>query len=516
MEHRRPLKTPDPLARRAGARWPLPSLTLIVYLAVAVGLGAFALRQQIVYSLHEGQTFFWADLAIPLWTIAIGILCSVSCSLVGCYLVLRRMSLLGDAISHSVLPGLAIAFFLTGRLTGWPMFLGAMVLGILTSVLTQALARIGKVSEDTSMGVVFTSLFALGVVLIMSLARRAHIDAECILYGQIETAAMDLPPPGWPPVPRSVWMLSGTLLATALFVAALWKELKIVAFDPALAAAMGFSVPFIHYSLVAMVAVVSVASFEAVGSILVVAMLIVPAATAALVTDRLSSMMAWAAVFAIVSAIFGYILGAGLATSVAGMMAVVAGVQLAGAVLIGPHYGLVARWLRNLSLSVRIASEDVIAQLYRAEERAKGFRLASGGREGPGATGVGRRESGVGNQKAGIRSQESATGSRESGVSSLVRWLADWHIARANWVQSDSVGNRRLTDAGRTAARNLVRAHRLWETYLDTHFDLPRDHLHDAAERMEHFLDPGLQAELDAELAGVSTDPHGKAIPPPK
>jgi manganese/zinc/iron transport system permease protein len=477
MEHRRQLKSEgalalrEPLAVRQKSRWPLPSLSLIIYLAVAVGLGALVLRQQIVHSLHQGQTFVWADLAIPLWTIAIGILCSVSCALVGCYLVLRRMSLLGDAISHSVLPGLAIAFFLTGRLTGWPMFLGAMVLGILTSVLTQALARIGKVSEDTSMGVVFTSLFALGVVLIMSLARRAHIDAECILYGQIETAAVDLPPPGWPPVPRSIWMLSGTLLVTALFVAALWKELKIVAFDPALAAAMGFSVPFIHYSLVAMV-----------GSILVVAMLIVPAATAALVTDRLSSMMAWAAVFAIVSAIFGYILGAGLATSVAGMMAVVAGVQLAGAVLIGPHYGLVARWLRNLSLSVRIASEDVIARLYRAEERGQG---------------------------PGVRSQESAN-------SPLVQWLADWRISRANWVQSDSLGNPRLTDAGRSAARNLVRAHRLWETYLDTHFDLPRDHLHDAAERMEHFLDPGLQAELDAELAGVSTDPHGKAIPPPK
>ncbi|MCI0359055.1 MAG: metal ABC transporter permease [Planctomycetaceae bacterium] len=467
--------------------WPLQPLSLIAYLAVGVGLGILSLRWQVAESLQAGQVLIWADFTTPLWTIAIGILTNVSCALLGCYLVLRRMSLLGDAISHSVLPGLAIGFLLTGELTGWPMFLGAMVLGVLTSVLTQVIANLGKVSEDTSMGVVFTSLFAVGVVLIMAFARRAHIDAECILYGQIDYAALNLPVANWPQVPAAVWTLSATLAATLLYVLVLWKELKIVAFDPALAAAMGLSVPVVHYSLMAMVACVSVASFEAVGSILVVAMLIVPAATAALVTDRLSWMLAWAATFGIVSAVFGYVLAAATATSVAGMMAVVAGVQLAVAVVLGPNYGLVSRWLRNLSLAVRIASEDVIARLYREEERR--------------------------GQGSGLRVQESGVGSRESGVGGLVRWLAGWRLARENWVLADQVGSLRLTNEGRTAARNLVRAHRLWEAYLDTHFDLPRDHLHDAAERMEHFLDPQLQAELDAELAGVQTDPHGKAIP---
>jgi ABC-type Mn2+/Zn2+ transport system permease subunit len=439
-----------------------------------------ALRWQINQSLIGNQTFLWTNFTTPLWTIAIGILTNVSCALLGCYLVLRRMCLLGDAISHAALLGLAIAFLLTGQLTGWPMFLGAMVIGVLTAFLTQAIAGLGKVSEDTSMGVVFTSLFALGVILVMAFARRAHIDADCILYGQLEYAAVDFPARDLPQIPRSIWGLAATLLATLAFVAVLWKELKIVAFDPALAAAMGFSVPIIHYSLMAMVAGVSVASFEAVGSILVVAMLIVPAATAALVTDRLPWMLAWAATFGIVSAVLGYVLAAASATNVAGMMAVVAGVQLAGAIVLGPHYGLLGRWLRNLALAVRIASEDVIARLYRDEER-------------------------------GI--QGSGVGGRESGVSNLVHWLAGLRLARENWVTADRVGPPRLTDAGRIAARNLVRAHRLWETYLDTHFDLPRDHLHDAAERMEHFLDPALQAELDAELAGVATDPHGKAIP---
>ena len=515
MESLRPPKIPDPVAgdpraARRSSSTPWQWLSLLAYLAVGLGLGLIALRWQVAGSLRPGQSLHWADFATPLWTIAIGILTNVSCALLGSYLVLRRMSLLGDAISHAVLPGLAVAFLLTGQLTGWPMFLGAMVIGVLTSVLTQAISSLGKVSEDASMGVVFTSLFALGVVLIMGFARRAHIDAECILFGQIDYAGTDFPPPEYWQVPRSVWPLGASLLITLAYVFVFWKELKIVSFDPALAAAMGLWVPVVHYSLMAMVAGVSVTSFEPVGSIIVVAMLVVPGATAALVTDRLSWMLAWAATFGVVAAVFGYVLAAALGTSVAGMMAVVAGVQLTGAVILGPQYGLASRWLRNLSLAVRIASEDVIARLYREEERrvqGSGFRvqateLASGGRGTDGAA-VGPPE------VSGVRN-------RESGASRLVRWLADWRLAHRNWVTADRVGSPHLTDAGRSAARNLVRAHRLWETYLDTHFDLPRDHLHEAAERMEHFLDPELQAELDAELAGVATDPHGKAIPPAK
>ncbi|MEX2174753.1 MAG: metal ABC transporter permease [Pirellulaceae bacterium] len=484
--------------RRTSGFW--QPVAWAAYLLLAFAGGGVWLWNHTVAGLGPDAAFDWNLFRLPLWTIAIGSTVNITCALLGCYLVLRRMSLLGDAISHAVLPGLAVAFLLTGSLTGWPMFVGAVVIGILTSVLTQAIAGLGKVSEDTSMGVVFTSLFALGVILVMGFAAQAHIDADCILYGQIEYVAVDLPPPPALPIPRSIWTLASMLLVTLLFVAGLWKELKFVAFDPALAAAMGFSVPAIHYALMAMVAAASVASFEVVGSILVVAMLIVPATAAALVTDRLRWMLAWAAAFGIVSALFGYLAAAQLDTSVAGMMAVVAGLQLTGAVFLSPRHGLASRWLRNLALAVRIASEDVIARLYRLEERGQ-WTGASVGNALRGAPAL------VGDQRSEVRGQE-PTASR------FVRWLAGLRLARRGWITRDRAREPRLTDAGRAAARNLVRAHRLWETYLDTHFDLPRDHLHEAAERMEHFLDPKLQAELDAELAGVSTDPHGKAIPP--
>jgi ABC-type Mn2+/Zn2+ transport system permease subunit/Mn-dependent DtxR family transcriptional regulator len=470
-------------ARGAAPRaWP-PGIGLASYLALALALGGGWLEAEVAASLRPGRVLGLSEFVTPLWTIVIGALCSVSCSLLGCYLFLRRMSLLGDAISHAVLPGLAIAFLLTGRLSGTPIVVGAMAIGIVTSLLTQVISGWGKVSEDTSMGVVFTSLFALGVVLVMVFANRAHIDAECILYGQIEYAAVDYAVGDWLRMPYSIWSLGATLLATLAFVVALWKELKIVAFDPALAAAMGLSVPAIHYALMAMVAGASVASFEAVGSILVVAMLIVPAAAAALITDRLGWMLAWAAAIGAVSALFGYLAAASTATNTAGMMAVASGVQLAGAVMLAPRHGLVSRWWRNLSLAVRIAGEDVIGRLYRAEE-------------------------------AGTKNQLPASASPPLSVSPIILWLAQTRLRRQGQLATDLAGGLRLTETGRQAARSLVRAHRLWESYLDTHFDLPRDHLHDAAERMEHFLDPQLQAELADDLAGRAVDPHGKEIPP--
>jgi manganese/zinc/iron transport system permease protein len=424
------------------------------------------------------------DTPKTLGIIGIGILCSGCCSLLGCYLVLRRMSLLGDAISHAVLPGIAIAFYFTGQPYGIGIMVGAMALGMLTSFLTQSLHSLGKVSEDASMGVVFTSLFALGVILIQLWGPRAHLDADCVLYGDILYT--------WDRrvlllgnyVPRALLAIVPAALLTVGFITLLWKELKIVSFDPALAAAMGIKVWLVHYLLMGMVAGVTVASFESVGSILVVAMMIVPATAAGLLTERLLPMLLWSLVIATHSAIFGYLSATALNTSVAGMMAVVAGLQLTAAVFLAPRHGLLSRWLRNLGLSIRIASEDTIGQLYRAEEAAA----------------------------APVAAKLATT--REAILpAGLIGWLSALQLRRKGLVSTGPGGSAELTSRGRTAARNIVRAHRLWESFLEANFDLPPDHLHEPAERMEHFLDPELQEQLDQQLAGRQVDPHGKVIP---
>lgn len=414
--------------------------------------------------------------SLAIWTIVVGILCNSACAILGCYLVLRRMSLLGDAISHSVLPGLAIAFLMTGSVSGWGMAVGAAVLGVLTAFLTQAVHKLAEVPEDAGMGVVFTSLFAIGVILITRVASQADLDPGCVLYGLIEFTPLDTAPLlGWE-VPRAVQTLGPVLLVTIAFVTLLWKELKIVSFDPALAVAMGIRVSLIHYLLMAMVAGVTVASFEAVGSIIVIAMLIVPAATAHLLTDRLAGMIGWSVFVAIVSAVFGYWGAVRWNTSVAGMMSVVAGLLFATAVVFAPRHGLVSRFARRLRLSLRILREDILSRLYRAEESLTTITP---------------------------KSLPNATRSR---------WLALMQLKRAGQIER-SPGGWRLTSAGQTIAAELVRSHRLWETYLATRLDLPPDHVHSPAERMEHYIDRALQEQLARELADPHRDPHGRPIP---
>ncbi len=420
------------------------------------------------------------DVRIAFWTILVGVVCNASCALLGCYLVLRRMSLVGDAISHAILPGLAVGFLLSGSTSIVPMLVGAMLAGLLTTLLTQTLHSYARVPEDASMGVVYTTMFAVGVILI-SQARHVDIDTDCVLYGEIAFAALDTVPLMGLEIPRSLQWLIPVAVLTVLFVVVFWKELKLVSFDAGLAVAMGFSAVMVHYLLMGMVAFVSVAAFKEVGSILVIAMLIVPAATAHLLTDRLSRMMVWAVLVGSVSAVGGYPLAFRLNTSPAGMMAVVAGGQFCVAAVFAPRHGFLGRAVNNLRLSLWIAAEDLIAIVYRVEERAGGagwrkcVRLAGGGLLVRLALPVLR-------------------------IQRQIRFGPGWTLL--------------LTDEGRARARSLVRSHRLWESYLSEHFELPTDHLHEPASRLEHYIGPDMQQRIEQELQQPDVDPHGQQIPP--
>ncbi|MEX2558580.1 MAG: metal ABC transporter permease [Pirellulales bacterium] len=430
----------------------------------------------------------WPDLSpeasMAFWTILVGAVSNAACALIGCYLVLRRLSLLGDAISHAILPGIVLAFLLTGQISSLPMLLGAMAVGMLTTFLTHSLHDFGQVPEDASMGAVFTSLFALGVILVTNFVSSVHLDADCVLYGDIVNASLDTVALGAWEVPRVLGILTISLAGAAAFVTLFWKELKIVSFDPQLATSMGLTAGLVHYLLMGVVAGVTVASFEAVGSILVVAMLIVPAATAHLLTDRLVWMIGWAVLVGVIASVLGYLSAAWLNTSVAGMMAVAAGAQFGLAVLLAPRHGLVSKMAHQLALTLRIAGEDLVARLYRLEERqAQPY-------------------------------PQPLPPVPDSVAAPLVRWLATLRLRWRGEVQARFNGDHRLTDKGRRTAQSLVRAHRLWESFLGEHFQLPLDHLHEPAERVEHFIGPDLQERLATELDRPGVDPHGKQIPP--
>jgi len=275
--------------------------------------------------------------------IAAGALVAGSCGFIGCFLILRRMALLGDAISHSVLLGIALAFLVTQDRGIVPMFVGAAVFGLLTAVIVQALDR-GGVAEDAAMGVTFTALFALGVVLLTAFAGRVHLDLEHVLYGEIAYVPWDVLYVGETPIgPKALWTLGATFLVNVALVAIFYKEFKICSFDPAMAAALGINVTFFHYLLMAMVSFSTVAAFESVGAVLAVAMLIVPGATAYLLTDRLERMLTLSVAVGVASSVLGYVVATLLDASISGAMAGAAGLLLTLALLFSPSQGIVSK-----------------------------------------------------------------------------------------------------------------------------------------------------------------------------
>jgi manganese/zinc/iron transport system permease protein len=260
----------------------------------------------------------------------------------------------------------------------------------------------------------------------------------------------------------------------------LWKELKIVSFDPELAESQGYHSNLIHYLLMAMVAGVTVAAFEAVGSILVVAMLIVPAATAHLLTDKLSVMVLLSALIGIACAVVGRDAASHYSTSVPGMMAVVAGILFAVAVLFAPRHGYLIKVFRQWSLGLRIIQEDCLALLYRWQEGSPGKALSF------------------------------THAIAALGGGALPR-IALWSLSRDGRVKS-SAGTVALTEVGSKQAQTLVKSHRLWESYLTT-LGLPADHVHAPADRTEHFLNEKILREVANEIEHPHTDPHGRPIP---
>ncbi len=281
-----------------------------------------------------------------LWIMLIGSLVSAACALVGCFLVLRKQAMMGDAISHSVLPGIVIAFLVTQSRAPIPMLLGAGALGLLTAFATNALERHGRLQADASIGVTFTWLFAVGVILISAFAGHVDLDAECVLYGEIASSPYDIWLIGDTDMgPRAVWMLGAITIANIIFVTLGYKQLKITSFDPEMAAALGINVTLWHYLLMGFVSFTTVGAFESVGAILVVAMLIVPPNTAYLLTDRLSRMLIFSVIIGILSAIGGYWLAWLIDGSIAGAIASVSGMLFLLAALFSPTHGVIAGYL---------------------------------------------------------------------------------------------------------------------------------------------------------------------------
>jgi manganese/zinc/iron transport system permease protein len=279
------------------------------------------------------------------WIILTGSLAAASCSLLGCFLILRRMAMVGDAISHAVLPGIVLAFLWTGSRDSLPMLIGAGAVGVLTTLLIEFFHRQGRLQSDAAIGLTFTWLFALGIILISVYAGQVDLDQDCVLYGEIAYVPLDVwtLENGTDLGPRAVWMLGGVLILTLLLLFIGYRPLFLSTFDPGYAASIGVATAFWHYTLMGAVSLTTVASFESVGAILVVALLVAPPATAYLLTDHMPTMLTLAVVLGIIASAGGYYLAVALDGSIAGAMATVAGAQFLLAFLFSPRHGLIAK-----------------------------------------------------------------------------------------------------------------------------------------------------------------------------
>jgi manganese/zinc/iron transport system permease protein len=284
------------------------------------------------------------------WIILTGALVAASCGFLGCFLILRKMAMLGDAISHSILPGIVLAFLISSSRDSIVMLIGAMIFGLLTVFIIQLLHSNG-VKADAAIGVTFTALFSVGVVLVSLFTEKVDLDLDCVLYGEIAYVAWDtINVFGISAVPKAVWLIGSVFLISLVVIGLFYKQFKLCAFDPALAAAVGIPVLLFHYLLMGLVSMTTVAAFESVGAILVVAMLVVPSATAYLLTDKLSRMLLLSVIIGALSSVMGYFIATVIDSSIAGAMTVAAGILFALAFFFSPRHGVIAKKLAQRKL----------------------------------------------------------------------------------------------------------------------------------------------------------------------
>jgi ABC-type Mn2+/Zn2+ transport system permease subunit/Mn-dependent DtxR family transcriptional regulator len=413
--------------------------------------------------LLEILTEVWAIRALAASSM-VGLMCGV----LGCFIVLRNMSLVGDALAHAILPGVVVGFLIAGY-SAMAFFVGAVVAGLITAFCITWIQQQVKTKNDAAIGIVFTSMFSLGVILISHISRNdgVHLDLKDFLFGSVlGVGDTDL-------------MLTGLVMVYVLLsIAVFYRYLYASTFQSVVAETMGIPAKLLHYFLMLLLSFAVVASLQTVGVILVVAMLITPAATALLLSQRLRTVLFIAGSLGMLSAIVGMIVSIILDTPPGPAMALVATALYVLTVIFAPRRGMVAKAYYRRQRRRLTEREDILKRVFRQNQKL-----------------------GVANPVL-IREQLDLSGRAFNSQLNILR--------NKGLMEKKAL---RLTDGGKLLALRLVRAHRLWETYLNQEAGLTPDQIHMEAERLEHLLTDEMLDRVDAELGYPGEDPHGSVIP---
>ncbi|MBK8502793.1 MAG: metal ABC transporter permease [Saprospiraceae bacterium] len=397
------------------------------------------------------------------------IMVGVMCGILGCFIVLRNMALIGDALSHAILPGIVVAFMIFGYST-LGFFTGSVIAGLLAAIFITWIQQRVQTKNDAAIGIVFTAMFSLGVIGISWISKEqgVHLDLKDFLFGNVLGVSDE-----------DLYLTLGITIYVIVSVIIFYRYLFISTFQPVIAQAMGISTRLIHYFVMLLLSFAVVASLRTVGVILVVAMLITPASTALLISNRLKQVISLAALIGMFAAVVGLVLAIVFDTTPGPAMAIVATLVYLFTALFSPTKGLVFEYFRSRHQRQRIRMEDILKQSFRLQT--------------DGSLSFAQLMTKIDIEKSQLRK--------------LLRKLTKkGYLTTSN--QSITIN-----DSGLAEATRLIRAHRLWETFLVDQIGLNEEQIHEEAEKYEHLLTDEILDEVDRELGYPTTDPHGSPIP---
>lgn len=411
-------------------------------------------------------------------------LLGIAGGVLGCFALLRRQSLLGDALAHAALPGVCLGYLATGSKAPFGLLAGALVAGLLGALLILAVVRFTRVKEDSAIGIVLSVFFGLGIVLLTHIQKLPYGNQSGLdkfLFGQAATL-----------LPRDVAVMAVLAAVVLGLVALFYKELKLLSFDREFGASLGLPMRSLEILLTLLLVIVVVVGLQTVGVVLIVATLITPAAAARQWTERLGVMLGIAAAIGGSAGAVGALLSSRIERLPTGpVIVLVTSAVLVVSLLFAPRRGLLHAWLETRRVAARIRRENLLKDLYLVAERLVETSPRSA-------------------NSAASASWAALMGMRGQSRRELSRLLRPLVAAGLSRVDAAGVS---LTARGLEAAEDIVRRHRLWEVYLTRRLELPSDHVHRDAEAMEHALTSEAVADLERALGYPRIDPHGQPIP---
>jgi ABC-type Mn2+/Zn2+ transport system permease subunit len=420
------------------------------------------------------------------YAVLASLLLGTCCGLLGSFIVVRKLSLMGDTLSHAVLPGVALGFLWNMTKDPWAIFIGATIAGLLGTIVVHWIHKTTHIKEDSAMGLVLSGFYAIGICLftmIQHLPTGNKSGLDKFMFGQ--AAALS---------EKDLTLIAIVTAVSILIIFVFYKEFLVTSFDDAFATAIAVPAKFFHYLLMLLLAFAVVVGLQAVGIVLVSAMLITPAATAYLLTDRMHRMLIYSSLFGMCAGVggsfFSY-LGNSLPTGP--FMIVGASLLFCLALLFGSRYGIIPRWIRNLNRNRRIQLENTLKAIYQIREKGN------------------FRKEGVSLQQLGELRNLPLNEARSEAQQLVKARFATLPVSEDEQLQQNQLLY--LTPSGWENACRMVRNHRLWELYLTESAHFQPDHVHDDAEEIEHVLGEDIVRELERRLDFPTVDPHGKLIP---